>query len=73
MGKFRQFLMELSTRDKPIFSFPDYYLSKQRGIFTKLAICIDIKEIWFAIAKGQILSNFYGVVCPRHAHIFVSG
>ena len=25
------------------------------------------------IANGQISSNFYGVICPRHAHIFVSG
>ena len=28
MGKFRQFLTELSARDMPIFSFPDYNLSK---------------------------------------------
>ena len=28
MGKFCQFLMELSARDTPIFSFPDYNLSK---------------------------------------------
>ena len=49
MGKFRQFLTELSARD------------------------IDIKEIWFGIANGQISSNFYRVIRPRHAHIFVSG
>ena len=53
MGKFRQFLTELSARDTPIFSFPYYNLSKKQGIFTKLAICIDIKEIWFGIANGQ--------------------
>ena len=73
MGKFCQFFTELSARDRPIFLFLDYNLSKQQGIFTKLAICIDIKEIWFGIANGQILSNFYGVICPRHTHIFVSG
>ena len=28
MGKFRQFLTELSARDTPIISFPDYNLSK---------------------------------------------
>ena len=71
MGKFRQIFTELSARDMPIFSFPDDNLSKQ-GILTKLAICIDIKEIWFGIANGQISSHFYGVICPRHAHIFVS-
>ena len=55
------------------FSFPDDNLSKHRWIFTKLGMCIDIVEIWFEIANGQISSNFDGVVCPRHAHIFVSG
>ena len=35
-------------------------------IFTKLGMCIDIVEIWFGIANGQISSNFYGVICPRH-------
>ena len=33
---------------------------------------IDIVEIWFGITNGQISSNFDGVICPRHAHIFVS-
>ena len=28
LGKFRQFLTEVSARDTPIFSFPDYNLSK---------------------------------------------
>ena len=73
MGKFRQFLTELSARDTPIFSFPDDNLSKHQWIFTKLDMCIDIVEIWFGIANGQISSIFYGVICPRHAHIFVSG
>ena len=27
---------------------------------------IDIVEIRFGIANGQISSNFYGVICPRH-------
>ena len=55
------------------FSFPDDNLRKHQWIFTKLGMCIDIVEIWFGIAYGQILSNFYRVICPRHAHIFVSG
>ena len=73
MGKFRQIFTELSARDTPIFSFPDDSLSKYQGILTKLAICIDIKEMCFGIANGQISSIFYGVICPRHANIFVSG
>ena len=39
-----------------VFSFPDDNLSKcQLWIFTKLAMCIDIVEIWFEIANEQIL------------------
>ena len=71
MGKFRQSFTELSARDMPIFSFLADNLSKHEWIFTKLGICIDIVEIWFGIANGQILSKFDGVLCPRHAHIFV--
>ena len=52
-------------------SFPDDYLSKHQWIFMKLGMCIDIVEIWFRIANGQISSNFDGVIYPRHAHIFI--
>ena len=55
-----------------VFLFPDDNLSKHQWIFTELGMCIDIVEIWFRIANGQISSNFYGVICPRHALIFVS-
>ena len=70
MGKFRQFFTVLSAQDTSIFSFPDDNLSKRQWIFTKLGMCIDVVEIWFGIANGQILSDFDGVFCPRHAHIF---
>ena len=56
MGKFQQVLTELSARG--IFSFPDDNLSKCQGILTKLGTCIDIKELWFGIANGQIASIF---------------
>ena len=36
------------------FSFPDDNLSKHQWIFTKFGMCIDIVEIWFGIANGQI-------------------
>ena len=51
------------------FSFPDDNLSKHQWIFTKLDMRIDIVEIWFGIANGQISSIFDRVICPRHAHI----
>ena len=31
------------------------------GSITKLGMCIDIMDIWFGIANGQISSIFYGV------------
>ena len=50
----------------PYFRFPDDNLSKCQEILTKLGKCIDVKEIWFGIAYGQILSMFDRVICPRH-------
>ena len=73
MGKFCQFSTELTARDTPIFSFQDNNFSKHQWIFTKLGMCIDIVEICYGIANGQISSIFDGVICWRHAHIFVSG
>ena len=77
MGKFCQIWTELPAQDAPIFSFlfPDdtCNLSKHQWIVTKLGMCIDIVEIWFGVANGQISSNFDGVICLRHAHISVSG
>ena len=48
-------------------------MSKYQWIFAKLGMCIDIVEIWFGIANGQISSIFDRVTCPKHAHIFISG
>ena len=42
-------------------------------IVTKLGMCIDIVEIWFGIANGQISSNFDGVIRPGHAHFLFPG
>ena len=41
-------------------------------VFTKLGMCIDIVEIWFGIANGQISSNFDGDL-PETCLNFVSG
>ena len=48
----------------PVFSFQDDNLSKYQWIFIKLGtcICIEIVEIWFGIANGQISSIFDGVL-----------
>ena len=66
MGKVRQILTDLSARDTPIFSFPDDNLSIFQGILTKLGTCIDMKDIWFGIANGQVSLMFDKVICPQH-------
>ena len=59
-------LTELSARDMPIFLFPDDNLSKCQGILTKLGTCINIKEICFWIANGQILLILDIFICSWH-------
>ena len=58
--------MELSAQDMPIFSFPDDILSKCQGILIKPGTCIDMMEIWFGIANGQISSMFDRGICLQH-------
>ena len=38
--------------------FSDDNLIKRQWILTKLGTCIDIVEIWFGIANGQISISF---------------
>ena len=73
MGKLHQFLTVLSARDTSIFSFLDDNFSKYQWIFTKLGMCIDIVEICFWIANGQISSIFYRVVCLQYTCILLTG
>ena len=56
IGKFRQFLTELPALNMSEYKFLDDNLSKFQQIFTKLGMCIDIVEISFGIANGQISS-----------------
>ena len=58
MGKFHQLFTELSACFTSVFSFTDNNLSKYQWSITKLDVCIDIVEIWFGIANGQILLIF---------------
>ena len=61
-----------SARDTSVFLFPGITSKKCQRIFTKLAMCIDIVEI-YRIANGQISSFSGRVICPLHVRIFVSG
>ena len=54
----RQSVCPSGNRTSVCISFPDDNLSKHPWIFTKLGMCIDIVDIWFGIANGQIPSNF---------------
>ena len=55
-GQILSILIELSAYYTSVFSFTDDNFSKYQGVFTKLGMCIDIIEIWFGIADGQISS-----------------
>ena len=66
-------MIELSACHTSVFSFSDDTLSKCQWIFIKLGVYIDIVEIWFGIAVGQILSILDRVVCLAHVCIFISG
>ena len=59
MAKFR-----LSYQPETRPYFPDDNFSKCQGILTKLGTCIDMKEILFGIANGQVSSVFDRVICP---------
>ena len=54
MGKVCQFLTELSAGDTSIFWFRDDNFSKCQWIVMRLDMHIDIVEICFRIATGQI-------------------
>ena len=69
MAKFRQFLTELFVLDMSVLSFLDENFSKSHWIFTKFGMCIDIVEICFGIANGQISSIFDWVICLQYIHI----
>ena len=58
MAEFCSFLTELFSRNTSVFYFQDNNLSKYHWIFTKFDMFIDIVEIFFCIANGQILSIF---------------
>ena len=65
MGKFRQFLTELSARNTSVFYF-DNNLSKSQQTFTKFDICIYIVKVCLGIAQWQISSLFDRIIGPRH-------
>ena len=53
---------ELSAHDMSIILLPDDNLSKYQWIFTKLAMCINIAQICFGKANGQIKSIVVRVI-----------
>ena len=49
-----QILSRKNIRLSVHISFPGDNLSKHQWIFTKLAMCIDIVEIWFGISTDKV-------------------
>ena len=70
ISKFCQFMTELSARNTSIFWFQDNNFSKYKWNFTKLGMCIDIVEICFGIANGQI-SSFLTELSACNTSIFL--
>ena len=57
MGKFRQCLTEFSACDRIMvgyYSLMFFKIGTVRLRISKLGMCINIVEIWFGIANGQI-------------------
>ena len=57
IGRFVQFLTELSAHDTSVFSFRDDNFSKYQWIFTQLGMSIDSVEICLGIANDQIYQS----------------
>ena len=55
-----------------VFSFLNDKLRKYQWIFTKVVMCIDILEICFGFANGQILSFFDRVTCVCNCHMMLA-
>ena len=72
MGKFCQFVTEISASNTFVFSFMDNNFSKCQWIFTKLGMCINIVKICIGIANGWSLSIFDRVICPQYIYILLS-
>ena len=53
-ANFFNFSQSYLAATHPYFLFPDDNLSNCQWLFTKLGMCIDVLEIWFGIANGQI-------------------
>ena len=73
IGKFCQFLTELSAQDTSVFSFLGDNFTKYQWIFTQLGVCIGIIDIYFGIANGRIFSIFDRIICLQHIHTLFSG
>ena len=57
MGKFRQFLTELSARDTPIFSFPDYNLNNM-GFSPNLLHALTLRRSGLGLLMGKFRQIF---------------
>ena len=59
-------MKSLNKTETPIFLSVVCSLFPKAIFLTFIGTCIDIKEIWFRIANGQMSSMFDRAVCPQH-------
>ena len=58
MGKFRQIFTELSARDTPIFSFPDYNLVNNKGFSSILLYALILRRSGLGLLMGKFRQIF---------------
>ena len=58
MGKFHQIFTELSARDTPIFSFPDYNLSNNKGFSQNLLYALTLRRSGLGLLMGKFHQIF---------------
>ena len=68
MGKFCQFLTELSASNMSVFSFLDDNFSKYQWIFTKLGMCMALilwsSALSLLMGKSSSLDSYLPAVHP---------
>ena len=69
MGKFRQFLTELSSCNMSVFSFPDNYIN---GFLPNLVCALILWRSGLGLLMSKFCLFFYGVICSQYICVLLS-
>ena len=72
MGKFRQFLTELSVRDTSVFSFLDDSFINTNAFSPNLVCALILWRSTFGLLMGEF-RPFLTDICPQYIRILLSG